>query len=742
MIVSKLALNKEQLNIAKQISQSLNLGLRLCKILVNRGIDSVEKAERFINPGKQNFYSPYLLHGISQAKEKIMSAISQNKKIMVFGDYDADGICATSVMYYTFKELGVEIETFIPERELGYGITEKSLQFILEKKIDLLITVDCGISCKNEIEIIKNNGIDVIVTDHHELPEELPNTITVNCKIPSEYPFNNLSGAGVAYKLAYALIGEKANELLDFVALSTVADSMELTGENRDIVAEGLKLFYNPRPQFKALMELSKAKEVSTGMLVFSIAPKVNACGRMGNAGLGLKLMTSQDLKEIYDISQQLIDYNTERQAICEELYLQAKQMVGKMDLNTSVITLYNENWSGGLVGIVATKIAEEYNRPTIMFAKTEEGLKGSARSIDGVNFYEAIENCSDYLIGFGGHAQAAGVSIKEENLADFTNALNKYVCTHFADKFVKQTIVEEFIEEKMSIAEGRELLLLEPCGLGNKKPLFAVKGSGFKINRLSGEHITFKTDYIDMLYFNGLNHAEQLGDQRTKAIVFDVSYSIYNGKESVKGFLKDYEIYMENSSKESVMIFNDYLESLLEQEIDSESLNKQGIDSLIQEAVKKPYGTIFAISDLENLKEYPSLKNLSMEYGKETITNNLLNKIVVGYRGNDLYQNVIYLDNGPTLKSGAKNTELKPFKNLQMDRNTVAKVFGVFNNVYKNLKDLLQKNYNYDPYELVFAYNVLKELGIVKHKEYILKDNSVKNQITNSKIYNKFLNR
>ncbi|MBO4962175.1 MAG: hypothetical protein J6C97_00200, partial [Clostridia bacterium] len=528
---------------------------------------------------------------------------------------------------------------------------------------------------------------------------------------------------------------------LDFVALATVADSMELVGENRDLVAEGLKLFKNPRPQFKALMELSKAKEVNSVMLAFNIAPKVNACGRMGNAKLGLKLMLSQDLSEIFQIAEELITYNQERQSVCESLYLSAKQKLAETDLNSAVITLYDESWHGGLVGIVAAKIAEEYNRPTIMFAKTEDGLKGSARSIEGVNLYQAIEACSSYLLGFGGHSQAAGVSILQENLGAFNSALNSYVCKFFGDKFVKQTVVEEFIKEPITILEGKQLSLLEPFGTGNKKPIFAIRGDSFKINRLSGEHISLKTDYLDLLYFNGLSKTEELANSYTKSIVVELNYSVFNNKESVKGFVKNYEVVLQDDIKDSLVLFQTYLEGLLQEDMPCEMAEKEHIDDFIDKFLALPYGTIFAVADPKNLQYYTKLKNLPIEFSFN-LTDNLLNKIVVGYKGENKYKQVVYLDNCTAFKSGIKCTTIKPFADLTLDRNSVARVFSAFNNVYKSVEDLICKNPSLNPYELVFAYCVLKELKIINHNQYIVKDSSVKNQITNSKIYNKFQTR
>lgn len=743
MIIEKPKITEEQLNIATSISENFGLGKRTAKILVSRGIDTLDKAEKFLNAGKHNFLSPFLLSGVKEACQKINNAVADNKNILIYGDYDADGICASSIMYYALKELGAtSIDVYIPEREMGYGITERSMKDVFNISPDLIITVDCGIGCKDEIEVFKQNGIDVIVTDHHELPQNLPDCIKVNCKIKSDYPYTNLSGAGVAYKLAVALIGEKADKLLDFVAIATVADSMDLTYENRDLVVEGLKLFNNPRPQLRAMLDYSKAKEITSGLLAFTIAPRINACGRMGNARLALKLMLSDNPSEMKEIAFKLNEYNILRQAECEKLYNNAKEMLLSEGLDCSVIVLYGQDWQAGLVGIVSARLTEEFNRPTILFTPCEEGIyKGSARSIDGINMFEAISSCSDILTTFGGHAQAAGVSLKKENFKEFKSRLNDFINKNHCDKFVKKTVVEEFITSPVTISDAKDLLRLEPYGTGNKKPLFALKGHTFKIFKLNGNHLSLKTDNLELLYFNGLTQADELADEKVKTLVFDLNYSLYNNNESVKGFVKNYEITVDDSTHTKNALFSLYLDNLLKSESDAIKLSKEEIDKEIAKSLKTPYGTVFAINDIENLKYYPQLAHLTMDIEKADGT--LINKIIIGYNGGGDYKKVIYLDNGYIPCKGVVCKDILPFEKCIYTRETLVNVFGVFSTSYISLAEIISQNSNYNSFELAFATAVLSELGILKRiGGYIVRDKSVKSSIENSKIYQKFLSR
>ena len=544
MIVTKPELGAEQLNTVKRLAEAGGVSEATARILYTRGVDTEEKVKRFLSPGKKHFRSPYELKGVEEAEKRLAYARDNGETVVIYGDYDADGICASAIMFYALREFGVEAYPVIPERADGYGLSEKVIDSAMEQyNPDLFITVDCGISGRNEVEYIKDLGVDVIVTDHHELPETLPDCITVNCKFRDQaYPFDSLCGAGVAFKIATALIGKKAEKYLDFAALATVADSMPLLDENRDIVYEGLKLISSPnaRACFKALADAAKVREMNSAALAYAIAPRVNAAGRMGDAYCALKLFLSEDKYEIFNLAAKLTQYNIQRQAECDELYLSAKEKLKEKGAYKRVILLEDSKWKNGIVGIAAAKLVEEYTRPVIMFVNRNGELHGSARSLEEINVLDAISHNKEFLTEFGGHSQAAGVSLKAENLPAFENALDKYLSEKYGDEvFVQKQEVEAYTESEFTIGFARELNLLEPFGTGNKKPLFAVKCGALKPVPLreNSPHVNFSSDYIDLIYFGGARYSGLLRSSVAKTIVFEPNISTYNGQESLRGY-------------------------------------------------------------------------------------------------------------------------------------------------------------------------------------------------------------
>lgn len=741
MITVKPNLTKEQLNTLNALSETFSLSKLACEVLIKKGIDSVEKCKKFLFSGKENFLNPYLLTNLEKAENRIRQAVERGEKILIYGDYDCDGVCAASILYYCFKEMGVKVDTYVPERSNGYGITSSSIEEILPLNPNLIITVDCGVSCKNEIAFLKSKNVDVIVTDHHELPDELPDCLTVNCKITGEYPYDNLCGSGVAYKLARALIGEKADELLDFVAIATIADSMTLDGENRDLVTEGLKLYSFPRPCFKALLEISNVKEITSTSLAFSLAPRINASGRMNRAKEALELLKCEDYEKCLYLAEKINSYNVLRQTECEKLYNQAKEQLEKEGLNRSVIVLKNDDWSGGLTGIVSARLVEEYSRPVILFSVQGDYLKGSARSVEGINIFEAIKSVSSSVYGYGGHAQAAGVTIEKDKFEEFKKALDKVISLSDGECFVKKIVVDKVISKPLELQEVRDLSRLEPFGTGNKKPLFSVEGHSFPVKQLSGKHIAFNTACCETVYFNGQKYLEELADGFSKDVVFEVGISSFNGRERVKGFVKCFEKKI-GGERENLYLFRNYLRSLKKEEKFARKVSFDEMSDLIKKSLKTPYGTLFAVSDSETLKHYPMLLKMAsriFNLGDET----LMNK--VGFSLNDCgkYKNVLCLDDGGArLSENAIVTdEVKAFKvKISKDRADFIPVFNAIKlKCYIDSVDFALKNPCFDKYQAIFIVEVFIELGLIKEVgAYICVDKSVKRSLDESFIYNR----
>ena len=544
-IAEECVLSEEQQNSVKRLAAACGISELTARILFSRGIETPEDAARFLSPSKKHFLSPFLMRGMKELAAALAEAKNRGDTVVVFGDYDADGVCASSILVSALREFGVHCAAYIPERTEGYGMNEAALQKLIDEHAPaLIVTVDCGISNKQEVEYIKSRGVTPIVTDHHELPDELPDCVIVNPKLKDDYPYDNLCGAGVAFKIACALLGERAYALLDLAAIATVADSVPLTGENRDIVYEGLRLINRkPRPAVKYLLA-TKQDEASAQTLAFTIAPRINAAGRMGDANSALRLFTSENAEEVYELACRLNAYNMERQQVCDEVYKSAKEKIAREECAyDSAILLYDEGWSAGLVGIVAAKISEEFNRPAILFVKNGDILKGSARTIDNINIYEALKNCSEYIEEFGGHSQAAGVKVREENFPAFKRALCALLdCSYTREDFIPTVYVAADIDFRLDLRLAKELERLEPCGVGNRKPLFSLSVGSVRAKPLKegSPHISVKADEAELIWFGGAKAAPLLEADIDKKLVFECDVSRFRGEEYVRGIVKD----------------------------------------------------------------------------------------------------------------------------------------------------------------------------------------------------------
>ena len=749
-------LNDEQIQTINEIASNCGVMFDTARLLFYRKQDTVEKAKHFLNPNKSGFNNPFLLRDMDTAVERITKAKLLNQSILIFGDYDADGVCATTVLYNCLKDFGLEnIETFVPERESGYGLSIQIVKdYINSKNIDLLITVDCGISDYEIINQIKALGVDVIVTDHHEPPELLPDCTKINPKIDNqEYPFDGLCGAGVAYKLGYALIGEKADVYLDFVALATVADSMDLVDENRDIVAEGLRLFNNEKTMRLCMKYLigDNAKTITAQTLAYAVAPRINAGGRMGDASCALQLFIEKNPNKIFDLAVKLNAYNTQRQFMCDEIYRGAKEKIQKYALHKrSAILVKDQKWQAGFIGIVAARLVEEYGKPVIVFAGQEDFLKGSARSVDAINIHEAITANKDYLMGFGGHSQAAGVSISKENFVAFDKAINEYIKVQYAKVDTTQKLYVEWeINDKFSMEFARQITLLEPFGVGNKSPLFSTTVGSIDALPLkeNSPHYSFKTNAIDMLNFNGQKDVETLSLPIDKKIVFETNLSFFKGKEYLKGYVKAVCANYNDMSSLSFNAFDVQLSTLLNNQGEFELIDKSQIED------KGGYGTLYVISDEQNLRYYPQLNALNRSFLKIE-SKNCVNEIIYAPRDiADGYERIIYLDKPFSVhNSSAKNYVVKDYigykiiDKISTDRSIFTQIFTYLltlrNKEIKSLTHFAQANCGeFSKEQFLFSLKVFIELEIFSIKNgRLYYDEKIKNALTNSKLYSKIV--
>ncbi len=610
-IVPEYNFSPEERQSVSALARALDLTETTAGILFSRGQRDEESMRRFLHPSYKNFLSPFLMQGMKEAAELLTEARDEGWRVAVFGDYDADGIGACAILYRALREFGVEPYLYIPEREEGYGMSLSAIDAIFDEFLpDLIVTVDCGISNYKEVEYIKEQGAYVIVTDHHELPEILPDCICVNPKFKDGYPYDNLCGAGVAFKLATALLGERAYELVDFCALSTVADSVPLTGENRDIVYEGLRRMRRElRPVFSAL--LGKSVELTAQTLAFSLAPRVNAAGRMGDARAALRLFTAEDEEEIFELAAKLQAYNLERQQLCDELYDKARSQIMAQGAYENIVMLVGENWHAGLIGIVAARLAEEFARPVILFVRKGKMLRGSARSIESVNIFEALRSASSLIEEFGGHAQAAGVNVREENIAALKAALDEYLGSRYSrEEFVPTIAVSEEIKGGFSHKLAEELELLEPYGVGNRRPLFVTtlgQTNAFPIKPLS-PHLSLTGEGMEFMYFGGYADLKLLRSDAKKQVVFECNLSTYRGRESLKGFIRSV-VYDADGPDGGDEGFENLVRSLAGRKAACAFLGGAALNELIAEKdAKSAYGLCVVAQERETLGAFPAL--------------------------------------------------------------------------------------------------------------------------------------
>ena len=545
------------------LSKDLELSEIIASLLINRGINNLEEAKLFFNPVEDHFHDPFLLEDMDKAVEIILSHVERNTHILIYGDYDVDGTTATSILYLALLELGAKITYYIPRRDDGYGLSAKGIDSARQVGIKLIITCDCGITNHEEIEWAKSFGMNVIITDHHEVANTLPNAdAVVNPKRPnSSYPFNYLSGAGVALKVVQALkkheVSENwyARDYYDLAALGTAADIVPMIGENRVIVSLGLPVIFNRnRVGLRALLDSSGfSKDKITLMdVVFNLAPRINAVGRMGEAREAVELFTTNDPERGKQLASKFDRMNIERRSVDKKTLSEAEQqMLARYDPDQPCgVVLYADDWHQGVIGIVASRLTEKYYRPTVMISFNGDIGKGSGRSIPQFNLHAVLKECSDLLIGFGGHEQAGGLTIKRSNLQDFVDKFDDAVSSRLtADLMSKKIKVEAIlnfdeIDKKLLKIIDR----LEPFGPENDRPVFVSKGAipAGDATIVGENHLKVKFEQknrtIDAIGFNMAEYLTNVLNPPEDGI--DIAYSLeentWKGNKYIQIILKD----------------------------------------------------------------------------------------------------------------------------------------------------------------------------------------------------------
>lgn len=529
----------------------------LASILVNRGIIDGEKINVFLNPTRKDFYNPFLMPDMEIAVKRIVKAIENKEKIMIYGDYDADGITSITVLKKYLNEIGLKTGEYIPNRlNEGYGLNKDAISKIYNDGYKLMITVDCGISGLEEVDYANSLGMEIIITDHHEPAEKLPEAIAVidAKRKDNKYPFNQLAGVGVVFKLIQAISTELKLEekeylkYLDLVCIGTISDIVPLVDENRVIAKLGLKLIEKTKNiGLKTLLNIADLKKIDSNAISFGVAPRINACGRMGFQEEALQLFLTEDSGEATKIAKRLVQFNQERQAKEKQIFEEVIEKIEKDNKDKKCIVLAEENWHHGIIGIVASKITEIYYKPSILICLEGDKGKGSGRSVPGFDLYTALTKCSDYIEKFGGHSMAIGITIKKENFEKLKEAIEKYAQeSNISDIMPIINIDKEINLKNINIEEVKSLELLEPFGEGNKMPLFLLRNLKIdSIRALSGgKHLklTLKQDnnIVDAIGFNmgDLSKEYLLGDKVD--VVGTIEINSFGNKENIQINLKD----------------------------------------------------------------------------------------------------------------------------------------------------------------------------------------------------------
>ncbi|MDX1638738.1 MAG: single-stranded-DNA-specific exonuclease RecJ [Balneolaceae bacterium] len=551
-----------------RLQDELGIPKKIAYLLSLRGIDSFDKAKNFFRPDLDMLHDPFLMKDMDEASRRLAGAIRSGEKILVYGDYDVDGTTATSILYIFLKDFGVDVEYYIPHRfKDGYGISPDGIQYALRRGAKLIVSVDCGITAINEAKMAAEHGLDLIICDHHNVGAEIPVAVGVlDPKRPDcDYPFDGLSGAGVGFKLIQGTISKLglndriAYKFLDLVAISIASDIVPIIDENRILMREGLRILNSsPRVGIKALLDLVNIEvgSISTSNIVFSIGPRINAAGRMGDASKAVKLMISETESEARARAHELESINIERRNKDNQTMEEAVDMVSRQyNLEkTSSMVLHDPDWHLGVIGIVASRLVDTYYRPAIMLSTVDGMIKGSARSIKGFNIYDALQQCDDLLEQFGGHEYAAGLTIKGENLEEFRERINQIASGNLSDDdFQPELNIDCDLDlNEIDIRFWKLLSQFKPFGPGNMRPVFVSRGIQVEgVPTIVGSgHLKMKVSQngsgvFDVIGFNMHDYLPVL--RNTEPGGLNIAYSLeenyWNGRRTLQIKLRDLQI-------------------------------------------------------------------------------------------------------------------------------------------------------------------------------------------------------
>ena len=542
----------------EELQEKYKINKLLAIILSNRGIVKEEQIEKFLKPKRNDFYDPYGMPDMKITVERIIKAIENNEKTIIYGDYDVDGITSVTVLKSFLEERGLEVGVYIPNRlDEGYGLNKNAVEKISQEGYTLMIPVDCGISAIEEVKYASELGIETLITDHHEAGEELPEALAVvdAKRKDNTYQCRNLAGVGVVFKLIQAIsirLGLEEKEYLkylDIVCIGTISDIVPLTDENRVIVKLGLKLVQQTRNLgLRSILQSTGYNKIDSIAISFGVAPRINACGRMGHQEEALNLFLSKDAKEVNELTQKLNEYNKGRQEIEKNIFADAVCQIEENNLQEkSTITLMGKNWHHGVIGIVASKITEMYFKPSILLCEEGDIGKGSGRSIPGFDLYEALTKCQKSIDRFGGHAMAVGITVDKEKFEEFREKFEEIAKENHIEEIVPILKIDSIISlDEINKDMVESLKELEPFGEENKNPLFLFKN--LKIDSIraltEGKHLKLTVkenkNIVNAIGFNigEIANEYKIGDKVD--IVGNLEINTFNGVDNIQINIKD----------------------------------------------------------------------------------------------------------------------------------------------------------------------------------------------------------
>ena len=541
----------------------MNISPILAQLLINRGTKEVIGAGKFLKADLKDLRDPYIFQDMEKAVDKILRAANNNERILIYGDYDVDGITSVALLFSILREFTNNLYYYIPNRfQEGYGLNEEAIDIAFKNNFKLIITVDCGISSIHEIEKANNYGIDIIVIDHHQPQKDLPSAIAIiNPKCDKNYPFKELAGVGVSFKMAQALyLKLKKNQddlwnLLDYVALGSIADSVPFIDENRILIKYGLKTLNQTKKEgLKALIMESGVNygNLGTKEVNFALAPRINAAGRLGDSKLALELLLTDSKYKAKHLSRKLSEINKRRQEIGDNILREAREFasIQVKEEDNKVLVLASENWNQGVIGIIASRLVDEFNRPTIVISKKDGIAKGSGRSIKGFHLYNVLELCQDILINFGGHKLAAGITIESNKIPEFKSMINE-----ISQNFIKKDdlhpelkVDTQILLSDINFGLIKDINILEPFGIGNPQPVFCSYKNIISDWRLVGE----KREHLKLKIKDGNRTLEGIGFKLSRTgnqifsenkivnLAFNIELNKWNGTENIQLNIKD----------------------------------------------------------------------------------------------------------------------------------------------------------------------------------------------------------